>query len=168
VSIIKWNYTLVIRSLNSAGTVLHTWTPQTAIGSATSNYARPKRIGPPTYSPEFLDRELVNYSRRPYLVGYRAHLTLEWELPDYAIGRDTAYPAGIGVLYHLLNDLITAGAYLEVSLNNGANWKRMNLVSPIEYTAPEGKSVSIGLVMELEGADLQTVLPQGVIGTGAW
>ncbi len=155
--ITQWSYSLAIRAKNGVGTVLGTYFAGVLTNGMVGNVmAIPTRIGPPTYEKVQQDRELVDYSHAPLVVGFRPHLSVSWEQRSPEI---VGLATGT-TLRAVLSFVTTVGNYLEVSLDGGTTWRSCNLESnAINYKSVEGKTVAVALELAFEGRKLISSVP---------
>jgi hypothetical protein len=115
-----------------------------------------------------LQREGLDWSQDPIIVGVRYKLTVRWEeRADHILGSSYRTLANSGTrvttLGTILGDLFTVGNYLEVSVDGGASWRVCYLESQIDFKSVVGKNISVGL--ELTFA--QKALRQALAGVAA-
>lgn len=156
-------FTLRIRVKNSADAVQYTSKPYMAYsGSATFSGVTVLDVW---YEPEVVERESVDYKRRPAYIGARAMVHIEFvAIGLAAVGGDGS--GGLVGLSTTLASMFTSGNYFEISFDNGSNYKRVNLLN-MKQSNLDGKDVGMKLVLDFEGADLQTSNVEGY-SNSAW
>jgi len=144
---ILWTYTLGIRSKSSGGTILHTWAPTNDPTTGTIN--QPIRCGPPTYEPVSVgDREALDRSEDTVYAGFRKRLKIAFEGSITYIRGATGSAPITPYLHLVLSDIVTVGNYLELSLDGGTTWRKVNLKSSVDYFAKDGRNVRLGVELE--------------------
>jgi hypothetical protein len=173
-----WVYALNLRAKNSGGTVLATFqagsffrgvsgaqSPNTAALSGV--FIQPTIIGPPTYEKIELAREGLDWSNDPITVGFRPKLHVEWIMRASEVYGLTG--VGLSHLRTVISYLTTVGDYLELSLDgwlSTPNYRKVNLVSNVEYTAIDGKDIGLALALDFEGKALISSVPD--LSAGSW
>ena len=170
-TLMQWAYDLVLRTKNSSGTPLHYFIAVGDAGDATSGTPplRPIQIGPITPGEKIqLEREGLDWSQDPLVVGVRYRLPVRWEeRADHIRGSVARSLIGSGsqavTLGTILTDLFTVGNYLEVSVNGGSTWRVCFIDSEVDFKSVTGKNISVGL----EIVFAQKALRQVVAGVAA-
>jgi hypothetical protein len=157
-NIISWTYNLQIRAKNSGGTVLHTW--QATNDGSTGTINQPIRCGPPTYEPVVVgEREALDWSQDVVYAGFRKHLKVYFASPIAYIRGATGTAPITQYLHLVLSDILTVGNYLELSLDGGTTWRKVNLLNSVDYFAVDGRNVRLGLDLEFATAAIYSSVP---------
>lgn len=149
----QWTYGLALMSMTSGGVEVHSWKPSALVGGS---------VGPPTYELIQEEIELIGFERDPWIYGYRAILPVVLEMASGGAGT----LAGEDSLELVLSDLVSGSNYLNVSVDNGASYKRCNLRS-FDQSKIDEKNNALRIEMEFEARALQALPnPPGV--SGGW
>jgi hypothetical protein len=170
-TLLAWAYDLCLRTKNSVGTPLHYMVCYGNAADAASGAPpiQPTMCGPidPQQRTE-LQREGLDYSEDPILVGVRFALPVKWEeRADHVRGSTYRTLGSSGTqatsLGTILSDLFTVGNYLEVSVDGGSTWRVCFIQSNIKVTSVTGKNVAVGCEITFA----QKALRQVVAGVAA-
>ena len=153
-------------SAGTAALVPGVWAPYTCIA--------PTVLGPPTYERVDLQREGLDWSNAPVVVGFRPKLHAEWvqlgTQEIYGLYNDQLPPLG-SPLRVVLSALTSLGSFLEIALDGwdaSPHYRAVNLVSNYDYENIDGKDIGIKLVLDFEGkALIQSVPPVDAASWGS-
>ena len=170
-ALMQWSLDLMLRTKNSAGTPLHFFI---AYGSASDGVPpiQPVVCGPITPGEKIqLEREGLDWSEDPLVVGVRYRLPVRWEERAAYVRGSTARSmidsgSQASTLGTILTDLFTVGNYLEVSVNGGTTWRVCYVDSEIDFKTVTGKNVSVGLEITFAQKAVRQVIAG--VAAGDW
>ncbi len=140
-SVIKWDLQtyLMIRALDPYGCIHATYKPLSGTSPVLAEVSG---------QPEFLDRTLLTHEERPYGLGVRRHLMLEWKLPGW-----TYVPAAssFSPLFEVLGYGCSGSNYFEVTVANPVQWRRCN-IGEFKHEPLCGKNVGLHVTCEFVAA----------------
>ena len=167
----NWSYDLVLRTKTNTGTPIHYFFAYGYHGPGGDAMPpiQPVVCGPITPGEKIqLEREGLDWSQDPLVIGVRYRLPVRWEeRKEYIRGSTYRTLGGSGsqatTLGLILTDLFFLGNYLEVSVNGGSSFRICYVDSEMDFVSVTGKNIAIGL----EIIFAQKALRQVVAGVAA-